>query len=339
MPRIAALLIAFCLTAAAHAAAPAGPEPRPAAPAAPAAPMKMKIGNEEVEVEVRKARPSFDKPAPIPITWFRDLDPALAEATRTGRLVLVFFTADWCQPCRWMDKGTFAAPAVAQFVLRHFVPLRVDDTGEPGTVSKKYAIRVYPTVLFLAPSGEAVHIELGPRTPNEILPILQRVESLPRLLLTAQQKPDDLEAQFAAGNALALLNQLRGAKPLLSRAAELAAKTGGPRLSQARLLLAVVPLEDGDSAAAMKNIEAWLAEFPGAPEAPVAIYYQGTILYQDGKLDDARRYYEQVRTRFPKHAKAYEADKAIEAIEARQKAEAKQQGEHRTPNIEHPTSK
>ena len=43
---------------------------------------------------------------------------------------------------------------------------------------------------------------------------------------------------------------------------------------------------------------------------------------QDGKLQEARRAFEDVRTRFPKDAKAYEADKAIDAIDARLKAGA-----------------
>ena len=53
---------------------------------------------------------------------------------------------------------------------------------------------------------------------------------------------------------------------------------------------------------------------------PVAIWYQGTILFQDGRLEEARAYFVKILRQFPTHRKAYEADKAIEAIDARLKA-------------------
>jgi len=259
------------------------------------------------------------KTPPIQIAWRKDLDAARKEAAQTGGSVLIFFHADWCQPCRLMDRGTFANPAVAQFVLRHFIPVKVDDSRETSPITTKYQVRLYPTLLFLGAGGEPLHIVLGPRTPAEIYPILQQVEALPPLIEAQKKAPDDLEANFGLGNALAILNQMRRGEPYLKRAVELAPKNENGRLSQARLLLAVVPLEDGDSALALKNIEYWLREFRNAPEAPVAIFYQGTILFQDGKLNEARVYFERLRKEYPKHPKAYDADKAIEAIDRRLK--------------------
>lgn len=272
-----------------------------------------------------KTEKTTGKVPPIAIAWRKDLDSALQESARTARPVVIFFYADWSQPCRWMDRGTFASPAVAQYVLRNFIPVKVDDSADTSPVTAKYQVRVYPTLLFLAPTGEPLHIVLGPRTAAEAYPILEKVAALPRLITAQQKAPDDLEANFQLGNAFAVLNQLKRAEPYLRRAAELAPKNEGGRLSQSRLLLAIVPLEDGDSALAMRNIDAWLREFPQAPEVPTAMYYQGTILFQDGRLQDARRYFDRLRIEFPKHPKAYEADKAIEAIDARLKLQAQQQ--------------
>ena len=259
------------------------------------------------------------KAPPIQIVWRKDLDAAEKEAAQTGRIVLLFFYGDWCQPCRAMEHGTFDHPAVAQFILRNFIPVKVDDSKETSAVSVKYQVRLYPTLLFLSSAGEPLHIVLGPRPPAELYSLLQQVETLPRLFETQKKALDDLEANFNLGNALAILNQMKRGEPYLWRAVELAPKNENGRLTQARLLLAVVPLEDGDSALALKNIEYWLREFRNAPEAPVAIFYQGTILFQDRKYKEARAYFEQVRTEYPKHPKAYDADKAIEAIDRRLK--------------------
>jgi len=310
-----AVLAAGLVAATAGAATAPKPAPKAAAPPAPAP------GAGDIDVEIIKPRPfSTKKEVPIRIAWRTDLDTARQEAARYSRVVLIFFCADWSQPAKWMNDGTFVSLPVAGYVGQHFIPVRIDDSTGTSPVTKQYDVRVYPTGLFLAAAGKPLHMGLGPRPPQAFYGILKQVAELPKLIEAQRAASDDLEANFAVGNAFAVLNQLRRGEPYLKRAAELAPKNQNGRLSQARLLLAIVPLEDGDAALAMTNIEAYLKEFKDAPEVPVAIFYQGTILFQDGKLVESRRYFEEVRERFPAHPKAYDADKAIEAIDLRLKA-------------------
>lgn len=283
------------------------------------------------EVEVRTPRPfSGEKPAAVELTWRTDLQAARAEAAKAGRLTLIFFSADWCQPCEWMAKGTFRHPAVAELVQQQFVPVRVDDTKEPGEVSRKYSIRVYPTVLFLDVAGEPLHMIVQPRPPAEFLPALKRVLALASLIAAQKAKPDDLAANFAVGNAFASLEplnafaplgQLKRAEPYLKRACDLDPANAAGVRSQALLILALVPLADGKPDDAVRNVADVLKTYPDAPETPVGLFFQGTILYQDGRFEDARTRFEELIHRYPKHPKAYEADKAVEAIDARLQAE------------------
>ncbi len=258
----------------------------------------------------------------VPVGWRKRLEAARQEASERGLCTLIYFRADWCKPCRLMEQGTFLVPAVAQFMNRHFIPVRVDDSAGRGKVAKAYKIRVYPSVLFLDPGGEPLHLVLGPRTPERFYRLMEQVKTLPALMDRQHAHPDSLEANFALGNAFAKLNHLKRAAPYLEKAAQLDPENAHGRKSQARLILAVVPLEDGNSALALANLEDYLDTFGEAPEAPVAVWYQGTILYQDGKLAEAKRYFGEIVRRFPKHHKAYEADKAIEHIDARLRAEA-----------------
>jgi thiol-disulfide isomerase/thioredoxin len=258
----------------------------------------------------------------VPIAWRKHLDAARNEAATRGVCTLIYFRADWCGPCRLMGKGTFTLPIVAQYINQHFVPVTVDDSEKRSEVTRRYEIRVYPSVLFLDPGGEPVHLVLGPREPEPFYRILEQVQDLPRLMDRQHAHPESLEANFELGNALAKLNHLRRAAPYLEKAAALDPANQAGRASQARLILAVVPLEEGDPQKALANITAWLKAFPKAPEVPVAVWYQGTILYQDGKLAEAKKYFREIIRRFPTHSKAYEADKAIAHIDARLRAKA-----------------
>jgi len=272
----------------------------------------------------KPAKPSKKAEEPVvPIAWRQHLQAARSEAAQRGVCVLIYFRADWCHPCRLMENGAFLMPAIAQFINRHFIPLKVDDTDAPSDVTKTYEIRVYPSILFLDPGGKPLHLILGPPMPERFYRVMQQVSEVPVLMARQHAHPDSLEANFGLGNALAKLNHLRRAAPYLKKAADLDPQNAKGRLSQARLILAVVPLEEGLSKQALANLDAWLQEFADAPEAPVAVWYQGTILYRDGRLAEAKRYFRQILDRFPKHVKAYEAEKAIAHIDARLRAKAR----------------
>jgi len=258
--------------------------------------------------------PKAETPAIQP-DWRKDLDSTLKEAAEADRVVLVYFRADWSQPCEWMDRGCFGNKPMVTFISRHFIPLCVDDTKQTSPVSRRFGIRVYPSVLFLLPTGETLHFVLGPRTPKAFANLLNQIRLLPELMRDQKKAPNDLEANFALGNAFAMLNELHRAAPFLERAAELDPDNKHGRRSQAKLILALVPIEDGDTAATLDNLTTYLLDFPNAPEVPTAMYYVGTAFYGEKRYGEAREAFVELRKQFPKHPMAYKADKAIEAID------------------------
>jgi protein disulfide-isomerase len=315
------MAVAVLAVAQATAAPPPSEPPRPLlvplSPSGPPAPASSP----------GQTSPQFKVPV-VRIDWRTDLAVALAEAAKTGRPVLIYFHADWCQPCRLMDGTTFVNRAVAAYIGQHFIPVKVDDTKDTSPVSKKYDVRIYPSLLLLSAAAEPLHMVLFPRTAAELYPILEKMTALAVAIEAQKRAPEDLEANFRLGEAWAGLDHFRRAEPHLARVVQRDPRNERGRLVQARLMLAVVPLEDGDSAQAIKNLRQFIEEFKDLPQAPTALYAIGAILMQDGKLQEARRVFEDVRTRFRKDAKAYEADKAIETIDARLKAGA---GENKKP--------
>ncbi len=84
------------------------------------------------------------------------LAEARAEATKSGRPLLVDFTASWCVACKEMDKLTFAAPEVASEAGR-FLAVKVDatDDEDPAVQSamQSVGVRGLPTVIVFDSEG------------------------------------------------------------------------------------------------------------------------------------------------------------------------------------------
>ncbi len=82
------------------------------------------------------------------------------EALRTlardeSKLLLVHFSAPWCQPCHWLERNTFADENLGALVHEQFVPVMLDAASDPQVASlcKQYGVRLLPTILILDESG------------------------------------------------------------------------------------------------------------------------------------------------------------------------------------------
>jgi thiol:disulfide interchange protein len=97
-----------------------------------------------------------DAVAPVStIPWRTDVDAALAEADRDGKLVVVDFTADWCPPCLAMKHDVWPDARVARAVVERFVPVLIDTDRDAATTAR-YGVEGIPTVLVLDGDGRVV---------------------------------------------------------------------------------------------------------------------------------------------------------------------------------------
>lgn len=120
------------------------------------------------------------------LTW-SELEPALVEAKRANKPVLVDVYTDWCGWCKRMDKTTYGNPEVRDYVARSFVTAKVnaeDDKrrasylGESRTYRQfadGFRISGYPTTVFLAPDGQLISMLPGYVKPGTFLTVLRYV--------------------------------------------------------------------------------------------------------------------------------------------------------------------
>lgn len=118
-------------------------------------------------------KPSESTPAPVAegIDFFHGtFAEAQAKAKKEGKLIFVDAYTVWCSPCRWMAANTFTNADVGAFFNKHFINLKIDmEKGEGRTLSRKWAIRAYPTLLFMSDSGEVNKRVLGAQKPAQLL--------------------------------------------------------------------------------------------------------------------------------------------------------------------------
>jgi thiol:disulfide interchange protein DsbD len=68
---------------------------------------------------------------------------------------VIDFYADWCMPCKELDRETFSDRRVAA-ELDRFVRLKADLTKPENALAKQYAIVGVPTLVFLDGAGKEV---------------------------------------------------------------------------------------------------------------------------------------------------------------------------------------
>ncbi|MEK6238801.1 MAG: thioredoxin family protein, partial [Planctomycetales bacterium] len=89
------------------------------------------------------------------IQWRHDLEQAKATASRSGRLLLVHFTAPWCAPCQRMKRDVLSQPNVKNLISRRYVPVEIN-LDQNKQLAKSLDVSKIPTDLVLTPQGEIV---------------------------------------------------------------------------------------------------------------------------------------------------------------------------------------
>ena len=87
------------------------------------------------------------------LRWETTIDSAKRTAGQTNRLVLIVFTAPWCQACRVMESEVLSQPGVNAALEMHYVPVKVNVEYFPAA-ARQYGITALPTTVVIAPTSQ-----------------------------------------------------------------------------------------------------------------------------------------------------------------------------------------
>ena len=108
-----------------------------------------------------------------PLKW-HSFDEGMALGKAQGKVVFVFFWADWCTYCHTMDRETFHNQTVVDLLDKNFIAVKVDSDREQK-LSNLYRIRGLPDNWFFSKSGSVLGHRPGYIPPDTFIKILRSI--------------------------------------------------------------------------------------------------------------------------------------------------------------------
>lgn len=108
------------------------------------------------------------------IAWADNYDSAQQKANDSDKPIILYFTGEWCSPCRVMRRQVWADEEVKTLVNSQFIPVAIDvDNPDDAAVLARYQVEGAPVTIITDPEGNALRWRAGGIGKTEFLEFLK----------------------------------------------------------------------------------------------------------------------------------------------------------------------
>ncbi len=96
------------------------------------------------------------------IAWADNYTSAQQQAADSGKPMILYFTGEWCVPCRVMKRQVWADEEVKKSVNSQFIPVAIDvDNPNDAALLARYNVGGAPVTIITDPQGNALRWRVG----------------------------------------------------------------------------------------------------------------------------------------------------------------------------------
>jgi thioredoxin-like negative regulator of GroEL len=255
---------------------------------------------------------------PASITWFKDLDRASEAAKKTNRPMMIEFWADWCAPCKVMDKEVYSDQKLIAAISDRIVPVRLHFDLQQD-LARRYNVPAIPYIVFTNSNGTELMHHRGILGANDLTAVIKAlpadVSELNRLDRALQENKNQFEDLVAMGQALRAASFLQTSNEYYGRAAaqnEAKQDIGKREFILTEMGLNYLDLKEAKQAAQI--FETCLKEFPQSSNRPDFLLNLANAYVMNEQKGKARKSLETLVEDFPQSGASQKAKVLLKSL-------------------------
>jgi thiol-disulfide isomerase/thioredoxin len=241
---------------------------------------------------------------PDRIEWHKDFKAAQALAKQTGKPMLLDFVADWCGPCKEMERTFWPQPQIVE-LAKQFVAVSLDFDRRGPEISR-YQVGSIPAVVVTDPWGNMLTSRFG-YSPRMTAPLVQTLQAVPTdfspisewnsLLDREKDNPAALVgvADFYRQHGILDLSNSYFKRALKAKEMDVNLKARGNIL----IAIGINYLKIKDYDEALKSFESYLKEIANGDQGDTALLGILTAHLNKKKLNEAEKTLAQLKASYP----------------------------------------